>query len=308
MGSSSRPDNPAAPAPQPEQPQPAPEQPQPQPNPQPRPSQPTKPPKPAKPEPANKLPFNKVFNVPGCVPSPEHPTPVLFVHGTAGNSAMWLPAGRVLKERGYCVYAYDYGKLPFYEQVRFPGLYGLGDVDRSALELAANIRKVKQMTGSRKVDLVGHSQGAMLAKKYIAQLGGADNVRRVVSAGGSFHGTTMHGSVWLQGEGDPSASVRAGDQQRANSAHIRRLNTFPDTDPRVVYTALYTPFDEIVTPGTSATLKSVNGADVANVNVQKLCGGYVNHIFMPLNPNIQNMVVWGLEREPGDRNPTKCGI
>lgn len=51
-----------------------------------------------------------------------------------------------------------------------PGFYGLADVDSNAKELAANVEKVKTLTGAEKVDIVGHSQGAMLAKKYIVQL------------------------------------------------------------------------------------------------------------------------------------------
>ncbi|GAB3076802.1 hypothetical protein GCM10027157_07800 [Corynebacterium aquatimens] len=251
----------------------------------------------------------KVFNVPGCVPSPEHPTPVLFVHGTAGNTAMWLPAARALKKRGYCVYGWDYGKLPAREQALFPGFYGLADINDNAKELAANVERVKQMTGAKQVDLVGHSQGGTLTKKYIAQLGGADSVRRVVAAGGSFHGTTMGGMTEVaesKGGQQTRSRVRAGDQQRWNSEHIRELNTFPDTDPRVVYTSIYSPSDGVVTPYSSSMLESVGGADVANVNVEATCGGYVNHIFMPMNRKITAMVVWGLEREVGDHAPKGC--
>lgn len=250
-----------------------------------------------------------VFNDPNCTPSPAHPTPVLFVHGTAGNSAMWLPTAKVLKQRGYCVFAWDFGKLPPAEQMWLPGFYGLADVNSNAKELAANVEKVKAMTGAAKVDLVGHSQGAMLAKKYIAQLGGADNVRRVVGAGGSFHGTTGSGTMAAATVKEhASSNIKSPNQQHWNSAHIRDLNAYPDTDPRVVYTSIYSTSDGVVTPYTSSRLQSVNGADVANVDAQAVCGGYINHIFMPQNPKITNLVVWGLERAAGDHTPTKCGI
>ena len=248
-----------------------------------------------------------VFNDPNCTPAAEHPTPVLFVHGTAGNSAMWLPTAKALKERGYCVFAWDFGKLPPEEQVFLPGFYGLADVDSNAKELAANVEKVKELTGSDKVDIVGHSQGAMLAKKYIAQLDGANNVRRVVGAGGSFHGTTGSGLMeGKQKQGSSSTSIKSPSQQHWDSEHIRTLNTFPDTDPRVVYTSLYSENDGVVTPYTNSILESVDGADVANVEVQSVCGGKVNHIFMPQNPKITALVTWGLERDRGEHTPTRC--
>nr|VDG64235.1 Lipase A [Streptococcus thermophilus] len=250
-----------------------------------------------------------VYNDPNCTPAPEHPTPVLFVHGTAGNSAMWLPTAQVLKERGYCVFAWDFGKLPPQTQALLPGFYGLADVDANARELAANVNKVKALTGAEKVDIVGHSQGALLAKKYIAQLDGADNVRRVVGAGGSFHGTTGSGLMTDDSLAQTgSSALVSASQQHWNSPHMRTLNTFPDTDPRVVYTSLYSTSDGVVTPYTSSILASVDGADVANVDAQAVCGGHINHIFMPQNPKITNLVVWSLEREVGVHAPATCGI
>ncbi|MGV0433100.1 esterase/lipase family protein [Corynebacterium sp. 20_84] len=232
---------------------------------------------------------------------------MLFVHGTAGNSAMWLLTAKVLKKRGYCVFAWDFGKLPPAKQALLPGFYGLADVDSNARELAANVEKVKSLTGAEKVDIVGHSQGAMLAKKYIAQLGGADNVRRVVGAGGSFHGTRGNGLMEGGNARESSSSaIQSPSQQHWDSEHIRTLNTFPDTDPRVVYTSLYSSSDGVVTPYTSSMLESVNRADVANVEVQAVCGGKVNHIFMPQNPKITALVTWGLERDRGDHTPKHC--
>lgn len=103
-----------------------------------------------------------------------------------------------------------------------------------------------------------------------------------------------------------SSSIQSPSQQHWNSEHIRTLNAFPDTDPRVVYTSLYSASDGVATPFTSSMLESVDGADVANVEVQAVCGGRVNHIFMPQNPKITALVAWGLERDRGDHTPTRC--
>ena len=114
-----------------------------------------------------------------CRPDPGHPEPVILVHGTGlngGNS--WAAYGAELAADGFCVWAPTIGAPP--------GLGSTGGLDSltgaSALQLAAEIDRVRGLTGAGKVDLVGHSQGAIVAS-YVAAAVRPEAVRTVVTLG-----------------------------------------------------------------------------------------------------------------------------
>lgn len=128
-----------------------------------------------------------------CKPSAAHPRPVVLVHGTLGNSVdNWLGLAPYLKNRGYCVFSLDYGKLP-----GVPFFHGLGPVEKSAEQLDAYIDRVRAATGAAKVDIVGHSQGGMMPRYYLKFLGGAAEVNALVGIAPSNHGTTLSGLTAL---------------------------------------------------------------------------------------------------------------
>src|SRR3954452_14732418 len=108
-------------------------------------------------------------NVP-CQPTAAHPEPVILVHGTAENMFdNWQAMSPALKAAGYCVYAFNYGS---YDGSGVLGIYGLGPIARSAGELRTFVDAVLAQTGAAKVDLVGHSQGGMMPRYYLENLGG----------------------------------------------------------------------------------------------------------------------------------------
>src|SRR5687768_7327269 len=80
----------------------------------------------------------------------RHPHPVILVNGTFESMTKnWPTLSPYLANRGFCVFAYDYGN------------YATGPVADSALELWAFVNKVRRRTGAAQVDLVGQSQGGM---------------------------------------------------------------------------------------------------------------------------------------------------
>ncbi|MEO5311790.1 alpha/beta fold hydrolase [Corynebacterium sp. c24Ua_83] len=103
------------------------------------------------------------MNNPTCVPSPEHPNRVVFIHGTSDNSTRWQKAANALSMQGFCTWAFNYGKP------NLLGRYAIVDIDDSAKEIASTIDYILSVTGAEKVDLVGHSQGGLHLKKYIAE-------------------------------------------------------------------------------------------------------------------------------------------
>src|SRR6478735_3097563 len=103
-----------------------------------------------------------------CRPTASHPEPVILVHGTAESMFdNWQAMSPALKAAGYCVYAFNYGS---YNGSGAVGVYGLGDIEGSARELATEVRTVLAQTGATKVDLVGHSQGGMMPRYYLKNI------------------------------------------------------------------------------------------------------------------------------------------
>ncbi|MEU6402659.1 alpha/beta fold hydrolase [Streptomyces sp. NPDC046985] len=205
----------------------------------------------------------------GCRPSASHPRPVVLVHGTFANSVdNWLSLAPYLKDRGYCVFSFDYGRLP-----GVPVFYGLGPIDESAGQLSAFVDKVLAATGAAKTDLVGHSQGGMMPRYYLKFLGGAAKVNTLVGIAPDNHGTTLDGLAnllpYFPGAGYLLSTATPGlADQVAGSAFMNRLNAGGDTVPGVHYTVIATQFDEVVTPWRSQYL---TGPDVHNVQLQDLC-------------------------------------
>src|SRR5690625_178150 len=73
------------------------------------PAQPPKPPL----EPSEKAKLPAAVNDWQCVPTPEHPRPVVLVHGLTGSaSTNWAALAPKFIDEGYCVYALTYGKPP----------------------------------------------------------------------------------------------------------------------------------------------------------------------------------------------------
>lgn len=206
-----------------------------------------------------------------CKPSAAHPRPVVLVHGTfADMSNSWQAISPLLKNNGYCVFALNYGD---YNGSGAIGVYGVGDIPASAGELNSFVDKVRGATGAAEVDLVGHSQGGMMPRYYLKNLGGAAEVHTLVGLSPSNHGTTLDG-LFILSNFFPGANQFTGalcpacEQQRAGSAFITALNSGGETVPGVDYTVIQTVYDQVVTPYTSAFL---SGSNVRNVLLQKQC-------------------------------------
>jgi len=206
-----------------------------------------------------------------CKPTAAHPRPVVLVHGTfADMSNSWQAISPLLKNNGYCVFALNYGD---YNGSGAIGVYGVDDIPISAGELNAFVDKVRAATGAAEVDLVGHSQGGMMPRYYLKNLGGAAEVHTLVGLSPSNHGTTLDG-LFILSNFFPGANQFTGalcpacEQQRVDSAFITNLNSGGETVPGVEYTVIQTRYDQVVTPYTSAFL---SGSNVKNILLQNQC-------------------------------------
>lgn len=165
-------------------------------------------------------------------------------------SVSWNLISPELAEKGYCVFALDYGGR------------GVGPIEDSAAQLGSFVDTVLTSTGARKVAIVGHSQGGMMPRYYMKFLGGKRKVAELIGLAPSNHGTTS-----------PLAPIIPGciacHQQAADSDFMAKLNAGDETPGRrVSFTQVTTRYDQVVRPHTSGFLA---GPKTTNVVVQDKC-------------------------------------
>ena len=229
-----------------------------------------------------------------CRPNATHPRPVVLIHGTWENAlSTWSGMAPALKNDGDCVFTLNFGRSNVLEQGGLasilPGAYGARPIDESAKEVAAFIDRVLAATGARQVDLVGHSQGGIVARQYLKFDGGANptdpsqnKVRKLITIAATNHGTTLDGLGTLDRIIRDQARINldpmlnypvgvSGVQQIYDSPFLRRLNASGDTMPGIEYTAIASKYDEVSTPYFWTFLEAGPGATVRNITLQDGC-------------------------------------
>ncbi|PVY34437.1 lipase (class 2) [Williamsia muralis] len=260
-----------------------------------------------------------------CIPSPAHPRPVVLVHGTwADMATTWKTLSPALKAEGYCVFALNYG-------TRAPGtlqnlldLVGGDTIERSARSLGDFVSRVRTATGAAQVDVVGHSQGALVARSYLKSGGGSDAVspernivRTLVSLAGTNQGTSFNINQQLgaiaEMLGIPVVTLAAATvgpsyiEQMAGSPFLRELAAGGDTRPGVDYVAVGTKQDTMVTPPEHSFLKPVPGATVKNVWVQDGCeSAEANHMEVTSSPRSVWITQAALDPGYARTHPAPC--
>ena len=226
-------------------------------------------------------------NDPTCEPSAEHPQPVVLVHGTFEDMAQnWATLSPALRAQGYCVYALNYGDR------------ATGPIQDSAAELEEFVGNVRELTGARKVDMVGHSQGGMMPRYYIKNLGGVSEVDDLVGLAPSNHGTT------IADENDPLCAACA--QQAAGSEFLQRLNRGNETPGPISYTQIATRYDEVVIPYTSAFLDGAPARLNSNITLQDYNpANAALHNTIYNDPDALTLVFDALEH-PGPADPERA--
>ncbi len=228
-----------------------------------------------------------------CTPSSAHPYPVILTEGTFGS--MYNSFGAIspdLVNNGYCVYAFNYGQT-----IPFSGFYAMGDIAASAAQLSAEVSKVLAQTGASKVDIVGWSQGGMMPRYYINNLGGASKVNMLVGFAPSNYGTNLDGVVNLIADFGAlgvatallSVTCTACAEQFQGSSFLTSLDQVP-TVASVRYVVIETAYDDVVTPYGNAFLPAA--ANVQNITLQSQCPqDRSDHISIPYDSNaLQDMI------------------
>ena len=221
-----------------------------------------------------------------CRPTQAHPSPVVLVHGTFGDSKALLDRlSWRIRAAGYCVFAVDYGNR------------ATGPIEESAAQLRTFVNQVLVATRAAKVSMVGHSQGGMMPRYYIKFLGGASKVDDLVGLAPSNHGTANPLLLF------PGLNYwcPACLQQKTGSAFLRNLNAGDETPGPVSYTNIVTQYDEVVLPYTSGYLA---GPNTSNIRLQAKCPFDVSgHLLIPTDGPAIRLALNALGR-PGPTSPT----
>lgn len=204
-----------------------------------------------------------------CKPDSAHPFPVVLVHGTFEDQYdNWADLSPQLAAMGYCVFSLNYGGAAG------SVIQGVNEIGQSAGQLASFVQQVRNATGASKVDIIGHSQGGMMPRFFIKNLGGASEVHSLVALVPSNNGTDLDGLVELANL-IPGANAFIGSvceacvEQEVGSTFLTDLNAGGETNPAVNYTVITTTHDEVVTPFTNALLPAAS--NVTNETLQDFC-------------------------------------
>ncbi len=246
-----------------------------------------------------------------CVPSSEHPNPVVLVHGLIATRAYWQTLSPLLKNEGYCVFALTYGAWPGQ-----PWNGGLMPIQESSAQLAEFVDDVLAATGAERVDLVGHSEGTIMPQHYLKFRGGAGKVDKFVALAPLYTGTDFHGLIpvfldaarFVQDLGMPfnewlDARCAACRQVLAGSDFFAEL--YGDgiyAVPGVTYTTIISRLDELVTPYTIGHLDAPNAT---NFVLQDGCAAdQAEHGAVAWTPRALTIVLNALD--PAHPRPVPC--
>lgn len=246
-------------------------------------------------------------NDPTCVPSPEHPNPVILVHGTDSNLYTdYAGFGPVLVERGFCVFGLNYGRKPEFNPTK-KITYAWGDIRSSSRQLNEFARNISALYGGQKVDVIGFSQGANVSRWWVNKDGGREITRTWIGLGSPTRGGIFYGLGTLADRYIENKNVAARVlapaliQQVAGAELMKELNSPRETVIGVNYVTVNTTADEAIQPNDNMPILD-GGA--TNTFIQEICPeDYTGHIGLPYSPIAQTLMLQGLGH---DEQMPKC--
>jgi len=225
--------------------------------------------------------------LPVAIAQPATKNPVIIVAGTFSASFAYEPLADRMRADGYRVWIYV---LPD---------SGLGDIHKATAGLGPLVDAARAETRAAKVDLVGHSQGGLVARDYVKTYGGSGKVDKIIGLGAPNHGTSLANLATFLGLGNCLAFIGCYEMA-IGSAYLNDLNAGDDSIGDVHYTNIATRWDEVVTPYWSAFLDVPDG-NIVNVAVQDQCWfRIVGHLGLIVDGTVYSGVRQALE---GQVNP-----
>lgn len=191
--------------------------------------------------------------------------PVLLVHGYGCNSGYWHFASRALRRADISHYTIDLEPV-------FAG------IDQFVPALHARVEEICRMTGQRKLIIVGHSMGGLVARAYLRDHGAA-RVARVITLGTPHRGTGL--ARFGAGHNSRQMCWRGSATEGRCSAWLARLERAEDPAVRRLFLSIYSHQDNIVSPQLSSSLPGA-------VNVEF---NGIGHVALGMHPKVMQEVI-----------------
>lgn len=216
------------------------------------------------------------------------PGPVLLVPGYGGSTSALDVLADALRARGRDATV-----------VQLAG-DGTGDLRVQAEVLDEAVRAALDRSEAESVDVVGYSAGGVVARLWVADLGGGNYARRVVTLGTPSHGTDVADAAAAFA---PGACPLACRQLASGSDLLRGLNAGDETPAGPRWVSIWTTSDELVVPPESAALEGA-----VNFSVQQVCGRQpLEHGDLPRNELVIRLTLAQLGVDvPTPPTPADC--
>lgn len=206
------------------------------------------------------------------------PRPIVMVAGMMEDKNTVAPMVNFLKGKGFDVTVY------------VPPQMGLGDINNYATAVSSVVDGVLQRTGAEKVDLIGHSQGGVTARRYLqlASRGGSAPVQTLISMGSPQQGTDGGALISFMAAAGFFNAIEGAKQLIAGSAFLYDLNKRNDPTPGDTrYLAIGTKQDMVTKP---VARSGIPGAE--HVVMQDVCPGRnVGHFGLLSDAWVQQIVL-----------------
>jgi pimeloyl-ACP methyl ester carboxylesterase len=167
--------------------------------------------------------------------------PVVFVHGILCNAGVWHRMLAALERQGM-TNLFTLNLAP-----------PLASMDRFARQLAARVEEACRAAGTERAIIVAHSMGGLVARCWIARLGGAARAERLVTLGSPHHGSLLARGFPARWAGEMLCGCEWLEQLAADGA--RAVGVDGARAVGVPVTSIYSRADEFVAPQESSRLE-----------------------------------------------------
>jgi len=195
--------------------------------------------------------------------------PVVLLHGFIDNRSVFVLLRRSLAQHGrQQVESLNYSPLTC-------------DIRTAAELLSRHIEEICERTGSRQVDIVGHSLGGLIARYYVQRLGGDLRVRTLVTLGTPHSGTRVV----------PLANAHPIVRQMRPGSELLEELTRPAPGCRTHFVSFWSDLDHLMDPLETACI------DHPDLMVQNVRVSGIGHLALPVHPAVATGIRQALDAE-----------